>query len=55
MLKAADGLELSADVKVLCDAEEVLDAGMRVIVAAEDLLGLLNPRVAREMVSNRPL
>lgn len=43
MLKTADGLELSANVKVLCDAEEVLDAGMGIVIAAKDQLGLLNP------------
>lgn len=43
VLKTADGLELSANVKVLGDAEEVLDAGMGVVVTAKDLLGLLNP------------
>lgn len=42
MLKTADGLELSANVKVLGDAEEVLDAGVSVVVAAKDQLGLLN-------------
>jgi hypothetical protein len=43
VLKTADGLELSADVKVLGDAEEVLDTGMCVVVTAKDQLGLLNP------------
>ena len=43
MLQTVDGLELSANVKVLGHAQEVLDAGMRVIVAAKDQLGLLNP------------
>lgn len=51
MLKAADGLELSTNVKVLRDAEEVLDTGVRVVVAAKDQLGLLNPGVARKLVS----
>lgn len=51
MLKAADGLELSTDVKVLRDAEEMLDTGVGVVVAAKDQLGLLNPRVARSLVS----
>lgn len=43
MLKTADGLELSANVKVLGDAEEVLDAGVGVVVTAKDQLGLVNP------------
>lgn len=43
VLKTADGLELSANVKVLGDAEEVLDAGMGVVVTAKDQLGLVNP------------
>lgn len=51
VLKAADGLELSTDVKVLRDAEEMLDTGVGVVVAAKDQLGLLNPRVARNLVS----
>lgn len=52
MLEAADGLELSADVKVLGDAEEVLDAGMRVIVAAKDQLGLLNPESRAHLLAS---
>lgn len=51
VLKAADGLELSTDVKVLRDAEEMLDTGVGVVVAAKDQLGLLNPGVARNLVS----
>jgi hypothetical protein len=43
VLKTADGLELSANVKVLGDAEEVLDAGVGVVVTAKDQLGLVNP------------
>lgn len=43
MLKTADGLELSTNVKVLGDAEEVLDAGVGVVVTAKDQLGLVNP------------
>lgn len=42
VLKTADSLELSANVKVLGDAEEVLDAGVGVVITAKDQLGLLN-------------
>lgn len=43
MLETADGLELATYVELLGSAEEVLDARVGVIVAAEDLLGLLDP------------
>ena len=43
MLEAVDGLNLATEIEVLCDGKEVLDAGVGIIVAAEDLLCLLDP------------
>lgn len=42
MLEAVDGLELATNVKLLGNAEEVLDARVGVVVAAEDVLGLVD-------------
>ena len=46
VLQAVDGLQLAANVKVLGDAEEVLDARVGVVIAAKDQLGLLDPKCA---------
>jgi hypothetical protein len=43
MLQAVDSLNLATDVELLSNAEEVLDTRVGVIVAAEDLNGLLDP------------
>lgn len=43
MLEAADGVELTTNVELLSSAEEMLDTGVGVIVAAEDQLGFLDP------------
>lgn len=43
MLQTVDGLELAADVEFLGGAEKVLDAGVGVVVAAKDVLGLIDP------------
>lgn len=43
MLKTVNGLDLTTDVKLLGGAEEVLDTGVGVVVAAKDVLGLVNP------------
>jgi hypothetical protein len=42
MLQAVDSLNLATDVELLSNAEEVLDTRVGVIVAAEDLNGLLD-------------
>lgn len=43
VLQAANGLQLASDVELLGGVEEVLDAGVGIVVAAKDLLGLLDP------------
>jgi hypothetical protein len=43
MLKTVNGLELTTDIKLLGGVEEVLDTGVSVIIAAKDLLGLVDP------------
>lgn len=43
VLKTVDGLELATNVELLGGVEEVLDTGVSVIIAAEDLLGLVDP------------
>jgi hypothetical protein len=40
MRQAVDGVELAADVVLLGNIEEELDTGMRVILAAKNLLRL---------------
>ena len=42
VLETLDGLELAADVVVLGGAKEVLDTGVGVVIAAEDLFGLVD-------------
>ena len=51
MLKTVDGLKLSTNVELLGNAEEVLDTGVSVIVAAEDIDGLLDP--ARRLATDQ--
>lgn len=46
MSEPLDGLNLATDVELLGGGEEVLDAGVGVVVAAEDLLGLGDPGIA---------
>lgn len=43
MLKTVDSLELATNVELLGGGKEVLDTGVSVIVAAKDLLGLVDP------------
>lgn len=43
MLQALNSLELTTNVVLLRGAEEVLDTGVGVIVAAEDVDSLLDP------------
>lgn len=43
MLKTVNGLELTTNIKLLGGVEEVLNTGVRVIIAAKDLLGLVDP------------
>jgi hypothetical protein len=43
VLKTVNGLELTTDIKLLGGVEEVLDTGVSVIIAAKDLLGLVDP------------
>ena len=43
VLEAVDGLEGTTDVKLLGRVEEVLGAGVGVVVGAKDVLGLLDP------------
>lgn len=43
VLETIDGLKLTTDVELLGGREEVLDTRVGVIVAAKDLLGLLDP------------
>lgn len=43
MLETVDCLELTANVKLLSYFEQVLDSRVSLVVAAEDLLGLLDP------------
>lgn len=50
VLQAVDSLELTTDVELLGGRKQVLDTWVGVIVATENLDGLLNP-VAR-LVSN---
>jgi hypothetical protein len=45
VLEALDGLELTANVEGLGGAEQVLDAGVGIIVATKDLDGLVGPRL----------
>jgi Fe2+ transport system protein FeoA len=42
VLKTVNGLELTTDIKLLGGVEEVLDTGVSVIIAAKDLLGLVD-------------
>lgn len=43
VLQTADSLQLTTDVVLASGAEEVLDGRVKLIIAAEDLLGLENP------------
>lgn len=43
VLKTVDGLKLATNVELLCSAEEVLNTGVGIIIAAEDLDSLLDP------------
>ena len=43
VLKTVNGLELTTNIKLLGGVEEVLDTGVSVIIAAKDLLGLVDP------------
>jgi hypothetical protein len=43
VLKLVDSLKLTTNVELLSGVEEVLDTGVGVIVAAKDLLGLVDP------------
>lgn len=43
VLELVDSLKLTANVELLSGVEEVLDTGVSVIVAAKDLLGLVDP------------
>lgn len=43
MLETVDGLKLTTNVELLSGVKEVLDTGVSVIVAAKDLLGLVDP------------
>jgi len=43
VLKTVNGLELTTDIKLLGGVEKVLDTGVSVIIAAKDLLGLVDP------------
>lgn len=42
MLQTVDGLELATNVKLLGGVEKVLDTGVGVVVAAKDILGLVD-------------
>ena len=46
MLKTVNSLKLTTNVELLSSVKEVLDTGVSVIVAAEDLLGLVDPVVS---------
>jgi hypothetical protein len=43
VLELVDSLKLTANVELLSSVEEVLDTGVSVIIAAKDLLGLIDP------------
>lgn len=43
VLELVDSLKLTTNVELLSGVEEVLDTGVSVIVAAKDLLGLVDP------------
>lgn len=46
MLETVNSLKLTTNVELLSGVKEVLDTGVSVIVAAEDLLGLVDPVVS---------
>lgn len=46
MLEAVNSLKLTTNVELLSGVKEILDTGVSVIVAAEDLLGLVDPVVS---------
>lgn len=43
MLELVDSLELTTNVELLSGMEEVVDTGVKVIIAAKDLLGFEHP------------
>jgi hypothetical protein len=55
VVQPLDGLKLAADVELLGGVEEVLDAGVGVVVAAEDLNGLSDPAPTVSMLSGPSL
>lgn len=52
MLQAVDSLNLATDVKFAGGSEEILDGGMRLIIAAENLLGLEHPVIFAPLVKS---